>query len=242
MKINASTSLLWVVLFAYLLVVYYFIGNKGSNLICKGVKIEFENKDGKNFVNKKDITKLVFNNFNLVGEKIETVDKNKLEKLINNNTSIKNVEVYSSITGNVCILLKQKKPIIRILDGGNGYYVDSDGELMSWSSNYTARTLVASGFINKKKAKGDLLNLANFIYKSKFWKSQISQIYVRKNEEYILIPKVGGHKIEFGTIDNFNTKFDKLYALYKDGFTKSGWNKYKTINLKYENQIVCTKR
>lgn len=242
MKINLSTSILYLVLFVYLIVVYYLIGSEKTNLVCKGVKIEFENKSGKNFVSKKDITKLIFNNFNLVGEKIDTVDKNKLEKLINNNSCVKNVEVFSSITGNICVSISQKKPIIRVLNGGRDYYVDSDGELMSWSPNYTARTLVASGFISKKMAKGELLKLANFINESEFWKSQISQIYVRKNKEYILIPKVGAHKIELGEIINFQHKFDKLYALYKEGFTKSGWNKYKTINLKYENQIVCTKR
>jgi cell division protein FtsQ len=32
-----------------------------------------------------------------------------------------------------------------------------------------------------------------------------------------------------------------LMTFYKEGLNKVGWNAYLTINLKYKNQIVCTK-
>jgi cell division protein FtsQ len=52
---------------------------------------------------------------------------------------------------------------------------------------------------------------------------------------------VGNHKIILGDCSDLEQKFKKLFAFYKDGLNKIGWNTYKTINLKYKNQVVCTR-
>jgi len=87
----------------------------------------------------------------------------------------------------------------------------------------------------------DIYKIAKFIHNDEFWNSQIEQIYI-KNNEYELIPRVGSQIILFGGVEDFNKKFVKLKALYKQGFSQVGWNKYKIINLKYSNQIICTKK
>ena len=68
-----------------------------------------------------------------------------------------------------------------------------------------------------------------------------SKIYINSKDELELVPRVGGQRILFGTSENYERKFLKLYALYEQGFKKFGWNNYKTINLSYKNQVVCTK-
>ena len=59
--------------------------------------------------------------------------------------------------------------------------------------------------------------------------------------DFELVPKVGNHKIVFGGIDNLESKFEKLMIFYKKGLSKTGWNEYSEINLKFKNQVVCTK-
>jgi cell division protein FtsQ len=68
------------------------------------------------------------------------------------------------------------------------------------------------------------------------------QIYVDENGELLLIPRVGDQKIVFGKTDNIIKKFDKLSLFYRKGIVGNGWKKYSTINLKFKNQIVCTKK
>ncbi len=36
-------------------------------------------------------------------------------------------------------------------------------------------------------------------------------------------------------------KFRKLKILYNEGLKYEGWNNYEKINLKYKNQVICTK-
>ena len=132
---------------------------------------------------------------------------------------------------------------------------------MPLSNKYTAHVLIASGNINlnytklialqrgniDSKAEDnnyklllELRQLASFIYHDKFWRAQIEQIYVTKSG-FELIPRVGTHVIEFGGVENYDNKFRNLRALYMQGLPKAGWNMYKRINLKYENQVICTK-
>jgi cell division protein FtsQ len=68
------------------------------------------------------------------------------------------------------------------------------------------------------------------------------QIYRSQKGEYELIPRVGAHQIILGTLDDFETKLENLQLLYQQGFKQHGWNQYEKINLKYSNQIICTKR
>jgi cell division protein FtsQ len=202
-------------------------------------------------LNKEDSGSLMLNRFNVT----------ELEDKLSNNHSIKEAQVYKTIDGELVISVKQRRPIVRIFSNNESYYIDENGRLMPLSNKYTARLLVVNGALNEPFAKrysisydsledsvssktllDEIYKISNFIDKSEFWKAQIEQIHVDKVSGFILIPKVGNHKIVFGGIDNMDGKFEKLMIFYKKGLSKTGWNEYSEINLKYKNQVVCTKR
>jgi cell division protein FtsQ len=68
------------------------------------------------------------------------------------------------------------------------------------------------------------------------------QVYVNSKNEFELIPRVGSHVILLGRLEGFEVRLDNLRSLYDQGFSTAGWNQFEIINLKYENQVVCTKR
>jgi len=81
-----------------------------------------------------------------------------------------------------------------------------------------------------------------YINGDRFWKAQIQQIYVNEEGEFELIPLVGAHVIVFGMFDRAGDKFAKLESFYRNGLNVKGWNSYDMINLKYEGQIVGTRK
>ena len=83
--------------------------------------------------------------------------------------------------------------------------------------------------------------LARYINKDDFWSAQIEQLYVNENGDIELIPRVGNQKIIFGDATQMKEKFNKLFILYTKGFDKTGWNNYSAINLKFNDQVVCTR-
>ena len=75
-----------------------------------------------------------------------------------------------------------------------------------------------------------------------FWNDQIEQIYVNQNNDVELIPRVGEQVIMLGSFENFEEKLANLKLFYDQAVPKVGWDKYSIINLKYKDQIVCTKK
>jgi hypothetical protein len=67
------------------------------------------------------------------------------------------------------------------------------------------------------------------------------QIFIEENKDITLIPRVGNQKILFGSIENKDEKFEKLFLFYTKAMPKVGWDTYSIINLKFKNQIVATR-
>lgn len=220
-----------------------FVNREQENVVCKNLDIRINHDHESFFVEKEDIISIIVEKgIKLIGKPLSEIDYNYFETLISTNPFIYNAEVYSTITGELKIDIIQRRPIIRIMGNslGNNFYLDEQGKRMPLSRKYTLRVLIANGHITKK-ILDDLFILAKYIDENKFWKAQIQQIYVDKDEEIYLIPRVGRHKIIFGDVSDLNENFSKLMIFYKKGLNYIGWNKYKTINLKYKDQIVCTK-
>jgi cell division protein FtsQ len=122
---------------------------------------------------------------------------------------------------------------------------------MPLNPDFAPRVLVANGNITetpvdtayaRTRVLRDLLSVARYCAADKFWHSQIEQLYVDNFMDIILIPKVGNHSIVFGSGDDLEQKFAQLKTFYLKGLNNIGWDKYKSINLKYKGQIVAERK
>jgi len=235
-----------------------------GNLVCNTINVTIADKTNHYFVEEFDVLSILNNNKKrVVGEFLDSIDVLKLEQKVSLHPSIKNAEVYKTVTGDLQVAVWQRNPIVRVLNyDGESYYIDEDGAMMPLSKKYTARTLVANGAINvpyqinytrnvmedatsdelkRETILKDIYILARHISNDKFLNVLIEQLYVEGESEFKLVPKVGPNEIVFGTVENYEKKFKKLKILYFKGLKKQGWDKYNKINLKYKNQVVCTK-
>ena len=64
-----------------------------------------------------------------------------------------------------------------------------------------------------------------------FWDALIEQIVVMKDNEVVLIPKVGNFRIVVGTLEGVERKMENLRLFLQEGIGLKGWNVYKEINL-----------
>ena len=80
-----------------------------------------------------------------------------------------------------------------------------------------------------------------YISKDAFLDSFIDQIFVNEHGEIELVPKLGDHTIIMGNGPEIREKLENLRSFYLQVMNKIDWNTYKTINLKFKNQVVCSK-
>jgi cell division protein FtsQ len=246
---------LWLILIAGILVLVSFINVEHRKTTCKEIEIDIDYDGGEPLIIPEQI-KSRLRPDTLIGKKLTDIDLVKIEKKINSIPLLSKADAYTSITGSLNIHARQCHPIVRVFTSSNkSYYFDQNGDVIPVSTNYPSRVLVASGNIRfsysdtlnvndlkEKSLMNDLFKLSEYIYNDRFLKAQIDQIYVNRFKEFELVPKVGKHLIVLGNLDKLDNKFERLMKFYEEGLNKTDWNKYKVINLKFDNQVVCTKR
>ena len=218
------------ILLVYLIIVFTFVATKSGEVTCRGVRVAVKNTDVNVFVDEEDVMKAIKKGYgDIMDKSILAVNKDSLERVLVKNPMIKSVNI------------QQREPVLRVLTG-EGYYVDRDGRVMPLSSKFTSRVVVATGDINKKFACEKLGPFAMKLKNEPFWDAYIEQLVVRSNEDVVMIPKVGDFRIVLGKVDDCDARLEKLILFLKDGITKKGWNRYKEINLKFDNQVVCVRK
>ncbi|SDL76781.1 cell division protein FtsQ [Daejeonella rubra] len=242
---------LWLVSLSGLVLLMSFIEVKKGDQKCKDVKVILPGRY--NFIERDEVDRILLEAGGaLVGRDLNDINIHKLENTLKNNPFIEFAKVYADMDGIVHVQIRQREPLLRVINMANlHYYIDGNGLKMPLSENFTAKVLVANGFIDEdfsgkvdtlsSKLAKDLYRMALFIKADTLWDNQIEQVFVNLNGDIELVPRVGDHKIIFGDADSLQTKFRNLLVFYKKAMPKVGWDTYKTINLKYANQIVCEK-
>ena len=268
MKINKKivSVVLWIIGLSGLIASLAFSSAHQKSIEVKNLSVTVENTDVNTFIDEEDVkTFLKDRQENILNSEVENIDVTKIEKALNSHPAIENAEVSIDVNGDVNVDVFQRKPLVRVLNlDGESYYIDTQSKLMPLNENYTARVLVASGFIlepyaqrvkvsvneiaknetySKVSVLDDIYKLAEYITKDSTLNSLVQQINVTNEKEFELYLAIGNHKIVFGEANNIEEKFNKLKKFYTEGLNKTdGWNKYSIINIKYKNQVVCTKK
>ncbi len=229
----------WSLLLIYFPVMMAFVSFKNNSLVCSGVVVTVTDSLTTNFVSGSEIRKLVLSRFpELLGSPIRDIDYEAIEASVEKHPAIRSCQVFNNAYGIVNVKIKQHEPIMRVFSGNSSFYLDENGVQIPVSGRFSARVIVVNG--NIPKDKEDLLTLVRFIRDNSFWDAQIQQIYIRRNNDYILVPRVGEHLILLGSSERLEEKMNNLMSLYHELDPKE-WNNYKSINLKFKNQVICSK-
>lgn len=170
----------------------------------------------------------------------DRLDLNKLENALNANGMIEKSDVFVSIDGVLKAVVKQKTPIARFVDGNQSFYIDYEGGRMPLSTNFTARVPLVSGKINKKNSK-DLAELFRIIYDDAFLKKNIIGVQIMPNGSLKMLNRNFSYQIDFGGTVRMKAKFNNYKAFFQKAVLDSSLYKYKTIDLRFSQQVVCTK-
>lgn len=241
-----------------ILLVIILVGMVVSSVIFKGesvledIKITMlDDAKTRNLIYEEEVKDILVKNFDnqLIGRKLKEVDVQLIEEVLDMNPFIKEADVYISATNVLHIRIDQRKPMLRLVDTrGVNFYMDEEGYRLPLSKNYTCRVPVVTGYIpvpeyvylfNNEDIFQQLYTLGKAIREDDFIRALIEQIDVNVRNEITLIPKLGTAKIIFGEIEDVDNKFFKLKRYYKKGLPYAGWDKYKSINLSYDNLVFC---
>lgn len=243
--------LIWIGIAAWFVVILGFVSGEADEVLCTRIDVVVSDTVHSRFVSDSEIRAMFRSEgLQLQGYPLKEINTRELENLLEENPYIKGAEVSTDVSGRMEIRLEQRVPLARIMpDGREGFYLDTEGVILPLSGQFVPHIFLVSGNIARpgsgeggNKQLEEIYQFCSKVSEHPFWSEQIVQLYVNRRGEYELIPRVGAHQILMGSMEAWELKLRNLELLYQQGLPVYGWNNYSTINLKYTNQVICTKR
>lgn len=226
------------------------------NLGIAQIDVKIDYKGGDTLISGDDVMKTVERQFGkLSSKKRKEIHCEEIESYLLRQNLISTANVFLTLSGTLNVDIVQNRMLVRIYNTSGGqFYLDYNEQVCSALFRGAANVIIASGELRGMPMSKSFLDsvsfpiyheiykIASLIERDNILRNQIDQIYFSKKDKFQLIPKVGDYVILLGETDRLEERLRKLHYLYKEGFTKYGWNNYSLVNLKFDNQVVCTRK
>ena len=238
MKINWN-FIGFIVLSGFVVFLFGFTMQRNEARNLSKIVIAFEDETPP-FITLNTVNKLLIQNFETVASiPKEALVLKEVEERLLKNQMIHSAEVYITVDGILGAKIKQRTPIARVVDTQD-YYLDTEGEKMPLSSVYTARVPIVTGAVMEHaKTLTDLLLQIN---QDQMIKSSVVGLEVLENGTLKMRIRKQDFIVLFGTTDNAVLKFQNYKAFYQKIKQDSMLANYKTVDLRFGNQVVATKK
>lgn len=249
--------LLVVTLSAFLALCGYFVYQHFTARLA-GLNLSIERSAEKGFVDDIDTRQVIMNVCDTINnDQVYMIPLDSLRNTLASNPWTTEVEASINLKGVLDVSLVECEPVVRIYDvGGRSIYLDAEGNIYPENKNYTPHLLIASGYA--KFPVKELGNVNDSLYadtdlpklyevmmsvlNDDYAKNCVKQIYLDKNKNYIFSLNNTDIFVIFGDANSIDEKLFKMKHFLRKMLGNPELDNYRSINLNYKNQVVCTKK
>lgn len=248
--------LAWVVTGAALVALFIAARQHYLGTPIQAINVDIERANDSGFVKQNAVLSDIGNLCEVA--KIGSVNMEAIGKRLNANPWIESASSYVDLDGILNVNIKEYQPVLRVFGmNGTSAYLTAEGDLLPTSLGYTPHVLIASGnyaldkeHLNRQlcdtvEADQNLINtlqIFDAIERNEYLKSCIGQLYCNNKNEFEIVAKGIPSRIVLGDTDNLDDKLGRLEVFIRQKANGTEIKNFKKIDLKYKNQIVCTKR
>ncbi|HSU27520.1 MAG TPA: hypothetical protein VLJ68_04005 [Chitinophagaceae bacterium] len=243
---------LWLVIGGGMLTLLLAAMGKKKRERCQDYSILLKSDQKNFFIDKQDIQQMLVANAGgtIRGQSLSTINLRRLEQLLEENEWIRDAELYFDNQDILHVNIYEREPVARIFNNnGMSFYIDSACRKLPLSDKCSARVPVFTGFPSKNiiTAKdsillSDISSMARFILHDVFWMAQVSEVDITPERNFEMIPVIGNHVVKLGNAENITAKFHRLFVFYQQVLSKTGFDKYKWIDVQFQGQVVASKQ
>ena len=244
-KIIAAAASVCIML-AGLAILHSCVSKANSRRLCQGLDVRIEG-DMK-FVTQEDIRGYLDRRYGCyIGAPLDSIDLGHIESLLMERNVVKGCDAWTTRDGMLHVSIRQREPALRLDRSGQGFYIDREGSVIPLHPSYTAPVPVVDGNIPPidkgecQEWSAGVLGLTDFIAASKQWKDRVEKISVNSSGDLEIRLEGGRERFIFGAPDYVKVKFGKMEKYFSYIVPSKGEGYYKSVNLKYNKQIICRK-
>jgi cell division protein FtsQ len=219
---------------------FVFSSFRNSTRLVSKPMIQFVGNDNL-FITQETVSKLLIQNQETVTNKPkDIIDLNALETALISNPMIKQAQVFMNVEGLITARIEQKKPIARVNTNAS-YYIDDQGSYMPLSTNYTARVPLVTGVIEKNNLS-TVFAIAKKVRADEFLNKHVVEIHQNEDQSIDLRLRKDDFKVHLGRLELLDKKINNLKAFYLKAMKDGVLDSYSAVNLKFDKQVICTKK
>jgi len=209
-----------------------------------------------------DVDSLILTAFpSLTNEDIKNVHCGDVQKMLLQHPYVEEASVEMTTGGKMKTEITPAVPVVRLFYQNNEFYISHSGKCLPLAANHYRHIIVGNVDANEPPLRNiSALNLADtsnhkqpksllkiwkmasFLHDNKQYDDVFDQICIDNAGDICLVPKLGDMTVVVGDTNDLDKKFENLWAFFEQGISQTGWDTYSVINLKYRDQVVCTKR
>lgn len=242
-----KTVVKWLILtllLCYTAIVVVWAAERGGSRLCSGVEVEIVGEEAQQFVTRNGVEQML----ERVAGDVRTVPVSelntlKIEQELGKDNSFEGVECFISSDNKLRVRIVPMIPEIRVVDSaGRSYYINKDGKRIDTGGGFFVDVPVVSGDFSKAFPAKYVLPVTRHIASDPKLRNLITMVEAKSAENILLYPCIKGHVINIGDTADLEKKFSNLMLMYHKVMAYKGWETYDTISVKYNNQIVATRR
>jgi cell division protein FtsQ len=219
-----------------------FAESKVDDLVLSQVEVNVYSEAGHRFVLPSELEKQVAD---FLGDTsslvLAEINISMLEEMLLQLPSVAQAEVYFDLNGVLCASVYQREPFLRVLNGKYQGYWDSEGEWFPIAKDYSTNVPLILGNPDSVKVRMTI-SVHEKLIEDSFYTDFVSA-YEWMDGDLVVYPRFGVSAVNWGNPDQlFDSKRNRLKKAYINVFPAMGFDRYKSINLKFADQVVGIKR
>ena len=246
----------WVLTAAALIALFVFAREDYLTSPVKAVKVNIERESDSGFIKERfllaDIDKLRGTS------NVGTINMLTIQKHLESIPWIESSTSYVDLDGTLCVNIKEYDPVLRVFgENGKSAYLTDGGVCIPTNHLYTPHVLIANGSfalrndstafalsdtLVEDQALIETLHLYKAIENNAFMQSCIGQVYRDRKGQFDIVVNDIDARVTLGDTCQIADKLRRAEIFIKQKAGSAEIKGMKNINLKYKNQVVCTKR
>ena len=221
----------------------FWARGKAADELCQRVEVTIDNADSTQFVTPQGvIAELAKLGFKVVGKPMWQIDASRIEQALLRSEYLEKAECVKATGGVLMIRASQLVPVLRVFDGDQSYYVNRQGKRMAATASYHADVPVVQGHFTLQYPATRLLPMIEYVESDSLLRSLVTMYTMRDSDNIYITPAIQGHVVNMGDATGYEAKFRKLMLFYRKVMPAKGWENYDTISVKWNYQVVATRR
>lgn len=214
-----------------------------SSLKCSGISVELMDSLNNHFTSAMEVQRVIDREFGgYLNVPVGSIDLDAMERVLKQHEPLEKGDAFFTKDGVLHVRVKQRKPLVKLYDGTTMWYICKGGKHFAVKNDWCTDIPKVNGAarLADRQWRERMAAFGEFVTRRGDWSQRVERISsdsrgevslkLNERDEVFYIGQPTAIKEKFARIDRY---IGRIVPAMEEG------RRYKSVNVKFSNQIVC---